>query len=242
MLILLLSCGRNPQVFAAAGAEPPKELGVVGLAEPVFVADWSESPFDDGVYVGNVVMAGGYVTSERGDYGMQRHSKEITLTAQSTYREQAAEVVATMFETGLTEAEVTWRDVDVTAVEPERRKVRGTHPQDGSDNVNLPRFQLMPQAMEPTEGVDTVLVPYVVRYYSHNAGWFYGQQYGCGSGARMRILWVLYDGESGAAEAWRDVDVRAIEPYVFSPSSAEIEDVLIEAEALVRRDLDKRLF
>lgn len=242
MLMLLLACGKSPDVFVAAAAQAPKELGTVGLAAPMFLQDTSETPFDDGVYVGNIVLSGGYVVTERGDYGMQTHSKEITLSGEDTYRTLSHDTVSQMFETSLTESGTTWLAVEVVGGTPERRKLRGSHAEDGTDNVNLPRFTLSPSAIEPVEGVDHVLVPYVVRYYSHNAGWFYGQEKGCGAGARLRVLWVLHDADSGGVAAWRDIDVRHIDPYLFSPSSAEIEDGLIEVETLLRRDLDRHLF
>lgn len=241
MLMLVLACGKSPQVFTAAGADAP-EFGSVGLVAPVFLADTSESAFDDGVFVGNIVMAGGYVVSERGDYGMQTHSKDITLSSQEPYRQMASESLAEMLESGLSASSVAWKPIELEAPELERRKVRGTHPEDGKDNVNLPRFTLSPGALDPVEGVDQVLVPYVVRYYSHNSGWFYGQEKGCGSGARLRVMWVLYDARSGAVQAWRDIDVRTLDPYIFSPSSAQVEDALIEVEGLVRHDLERHLF
>ncbi len=127
--------------------------------------------------------------------------------------------------------------------EPVRRRVRGTHPADGTDNVNLPRFSLEPSALVPgsVEGVDQVLVPLVVRYYSHNGGWFLGQEYGCGMGARLRVMWTLYDNASGAPLAWGEVDARELDNRVASPSSAQLEDALLEVEAAVAKELKKQI-
>jgi hypothetical protein len=59
---------------------------------------------------------------------------------------------------------------------------RGTDPADGTDNINLPRFDLEPAPVTDLSllpaGVDWVVAPTVVLYYSHNGGWFIGQRYG----------------------------------------------------------------
>ena len=246
MLILALGClyRKPPATFVDQSGALPKKPGVVGVAEPVFLAEGSDDAFADGVYVGSITMSGGFIVEGDDEHGMQTRSKEYAFSSAESYRVLAAEFVSRELAEALTDDGVVWRSVDVDAPLPERHGYRGTHPEDRKDNVNLPRFTLSPTPLAPAsaDDVEIVLVPYVVRYYSHNGGWFYGQELGCEAGARLRVFWVAYDNASGAPLAHRDIDVRHFEEHLFSPSSAQLEDALIEVEGLVSKDLDKHLF
>jgi len=246
VLILAVAClyKKPPQVFVEESGSLPKDPGVVGLVEPVFLDAEAEDAFAEGVYVGNILMSGGFVVDEDAAAGMQTQSKEYAFNSEQAYREVVEGFVSDALGTRLTDEGIAWRSVELAAPLPERRAFRGSHDEDGQDNVNLPRFTLAPASLSPAsvEGVEVLLVPYVVRYYSHNGGWFVGQHLGCEAGARMRLFWVAYDNASGAPLAWRDVDVRYFEEHLFTPSSAQLEDALIEVEALVAKDLDKHLW
>ena len=233
-----------PRVFVEDHGELSRSPGVVALVDPIFLDGASGDAFAEGVFVGSITMSGGFVVDEDDEHGMQTRSKDFVLSSEDSYRSLAAGFVDSSLGAALDDQGVSWRSVELEAPLPERRAYRGTHPEDGKDNVNLPRFTLSPTALEPgsVEGVDVVIVPYVVRYYSHNGGWFIGQHLGCEAGARMRLFWVAYDNTSGVALAWRDIDVRYFEEHLFSPSSAQLEDALIEVEALVKKDLDRHLF
>lgn len=251
LLQAVLGCGwyaKPPKVFLDEGPEAPRKLGTVALADTVLLTELEglegEDAFRRGIYVGNVIMRGGYVTEDDPEYGMQVRAKEYDFGSQAEHADTVRTWSDAAFAEMLQDGKVVYRRAEVSVPEPRRARVRGSHPQDGTDNVNLPRFSLEPEPLAPNsvEGVDQVLVPLVVRYYSHNGGWFIGQEYGCGMGARLRVLWTLYDNASGAPIAWGEVDARELDNRVASPSSAQLEDALLSVEAAVAREIGKQLF
>lgn len=207
-------------------------------------------PFSDGLHVGHLHMAGGYVVLET-DRGMQHRSKHVEPSAEEEYAASAKtwldSAVAEVLESRRFEALPLTEAIPPSAVEAPRRRIeRGSGPDDLRDNQNLPRFELDPGSLDPSklpappEGASKVLVPIVVHYYSHNGGWFLGQTYGTGGGARLRVLWVIHDAESGRPMRWGEVSARALSG-TMSPSRAEVEDCLIEAEERGLRGLRRGL-
>ncbi len=206
-------------------------------------------PFTDGLHVGHLHMSGGYVVLET-DRGMQHRSKNVEPSAEEDYAAEALRwldsAVAEVIASRRVEA-AALPEIPPSALEaPVRRIRRGSEAGDLRDNQNLPRFDLEPGRLHVSrlpplpEGTSMVLVPIVVHYYSHNGGWFLGQTYGTSGGARARVLWVIYDGETGLATRWGDVSARSLSG-TMSPSRAEIEDCLIEAERRALRGLRRSL-
>lgn len=133
----------------------------------------------------------------------------------------------------------------MAAPPPERVRLRGLHPDDGHDNLNLPRTVLAPgpvPAIPEGLGARWLLVPYLRSYYVHNAGWFIGQDEGCMAGARVDVFLVLYDLAEGRAAWWMEATGRHIQPHVGQPSTAEQEQYLLWAEEQVERALRRGLF
>ncbi|MCW7464797.1 hypothetical protein [Leptospira levettii] len=69
---------------------------------------------------------------------------------------------------------------------------------EGADNINIPieipRFKISSSAdFKAKKGV--LLIPIIQYAYSHNAGWFNGQDWGCMAGVRAKLLlvWVQMD-------------------------------------------------
>jgi hypothetical protein len=82
-----------------------------------------------------------------------------------------------------------------------------------------------------------VLVPYLRNYLFHNGGWFLGQEWGCTGGARVEVLFVLYDTRTGAAAWWMDATGRHIQPLQGQPSRAESDQYLRWSELQVEEQL-----
>ncbi|MED5373568.1 MAG: hypothetical protein VX899_21300 [Myxococcota bacterium] len=242
-LLLSIACiyKTPPDTLVDQGNALPKELGTVLVAPVQVMASHSESPFVDGVFVGNLVHSGGYVQEEVGDYGIQTHSKLIETGAQAPYTELALDFTQQAIGAALDARGATWTPLPELVVEmPETKRVRGSHPLDGTDNVNLPRFELTPPPMPAVSAQgDHLLVPFVVSYYSHNAGWFYGQHMGCQAGARGRVYWVLYDLGQQRPVAWADLQSRFLYTNTFQANSAETEDALIAVEQQLQDALVK---
>ena len=227
----------------------------VALAEPILLRDivdtGDQDPFRAGVYVGNLVFSGGFVT-EQHEVGLQNVSKNVALEAEDTYREQVADLVDGMYVDALDRRrKLQWQRVTLgpgDLVPHQMRPVRGTHEEDGHDNVCLPRFDLEPSPL-PSEalsavpdGVDVLIVPFVVIYYTHNGGWFLGQTYGNSAGARIRVFGVNYDPESGTPLGYMDATTRFLHEEVFQPNSSQLEDFAIFAEKAMEKQVRRHLF
>ncbi len=229
-----------PDTTVAMDRELPKELGTVVVVSPKILATQSAEPFMEGVFVGNVVHSGGYVQDQVGDYGQQTHSAEFTLSAQASYQELSYNFALDALGRAMDANEIDWTTEPDETYWPVKERLRGSHPADGTDNVNLPRFTLMPAEIPPWTGGDHKLLSWVVSYYSHNAGWFYGQHMGSKAGARGRIFWALYTPD-GKPVAWADLEARYLYTKVFQPNSAQTEDALIEVEKQLSEALERSL-
>ncbi len=229
----------------------------MAIAAPVFYEDLlddssDEGAFEAGVFVGHLHMAGGYIVVES-ERGMQVRSKEIAFHERERYRRLASKWLASALRSALA-----WRRIDAVEIgalpreaiaRPKKREVRGSGRFDRRDDQNLPRFDLVPlrlskaqrSALPDVGGASYLLVPFIVDYYSHNGGWFVGQTYGTGGGARIRVFWALYDTLDGSVVRWGDISGRRIDAHVFSPNSTQIDDYLLAVEEAVARKLRRRL-
>ncbi|MFT5684471.1 MAG: hypothetical protein ACI8RZ_005412 [Myxococcota bacterium] len=244
MLPLLLACG-NPalrHIEGPAAAIPPG----IALAPAVLLytlPDAVGEPFYAGEYVGDVWLSGGFVRFE--EFDNQPRSVNLELRHEDRYAEQATGWLDGVFANLLDERAIPWAPMtaEVVPARPMRTDVRGSGPLDGTDNQNLPRFDLrpLPLTAPPTlpPGTDAVLVPMIVHYYSHNGGWFVGQGIGNPAGARIRVLWSLY-GDDGGVLTWGDLGTRYLEPYFYTPNQAQLQDYLIEVETEIARQLSRR--
>ncbi len=226
----------------------------VALADPILLRDFQETEetdaFRSGVYVGNLVFSGGFITEQQ-DVGLQNVSKKVDFEAEDRYRKQVGEILEVQFGDALDKAgKLTWQrvSIDPDMINSHRaRAVRGTHEEDGRDNVCLPRFELEPSALsaevisELPAGTEAVIVPFVVLYYTHNAGWFLGQTYGHGGGARFRVFSVTYDAKTGAPLGHMDAMTRFLHEEVFQPNSGQLEDFAIFAERRMAKQVKKYL-
>ncbi|MFH1464461.1 MAG: hypothetical protein ABIO70_08740 [Pseudomonadota bacterium] len=230
--------------------EPP--AGLV-LAAPVLLVERLQmepwEAFHQGYYVGDIWFSGGYEIMAEEDN--QVRSVGVDLREVGAWEAQARLQVADSFDRILAERGWAHTDlaepVDLAVQPPQRREIRGSGPFDGRDNQSLPRFELSPQPLEvsslpalPAEA-HTLLVPLVVHYYSHNGGWFVGQSLGCAAGARMRVLWTLYDTGDGRVLSWGEIGAQHQEPYFYTPNSAQIQDYLVKVEQGLERHLQQQL-
>lgn len=258
--VLLLVCAslgcRNARYRSAehAAERPASRPAAVALAPATLLRDLDgavrDDEFREGVYVGNIVFSGGYVTEEH-EVGLQNVSKAVAPSAQDRYADQVRPWVDARTADALRKRRievVRWDGLELEAhPAPQRVPLRGTYEDHGHDNVNLPRFALEPTALDPATldglpaGVDGVVVPVVVHYYSHNAGWFVGQTWGTGAGTRFRVLWTLYDASTGRPAAWTDITTRFLHDAVFQPSSVEVEDFMLDAEEQMARQMARHL-
>ncbi len=223
-LTLVLACSTHRNQLHVTG-DPPRTLRGHAIAEPVFWGDTLDGDqFRKNAVVGAIFFSGGFVTENDGR-GLHNVSKEVSIADRDRYREQVASWLR-----GVLPPTVVVEDPPP----PRPILTRGSHPMDGKDNQSLPRFTFEPQPTGPLP--QPTIIPWIVNYYAHNAGWFYGQTWGTGAGARIRILLVAHD-TSGAVVAHSDLDASRISERVFSPSEPQLQDMLIALERRLAKKL-----
>ena len=250
---LATACGGPKNLRLAMGPALAEAPSSVGLAQPLLLLEQERlepmDAFHRGYLVGNIWFTGGYELMPEEDN--QVRSVGVEIKEVEPYATQVRQVVGDSFARLLGEHQIAWQPIETSverAVRPPRQTpLRGSGPFDGHDNQNLPRFELQPQPLDVGElpelppGTATVLVPTVVQYYTHNGGWFVGQNMGCSAGARMRVIWSLHDATDGRVLTWGDVGVQHQQEYYYSPNSAELQDYQLIVEAELNGWLDEQL-
>lgn len=268
LLLLLVACHKKPPVAWETGDPPRGTLAVTpvvrvadvpapplpalappteieaqlddaNLPAPTVLDPVADAAFLRNEFAGNVRFGGGFVRA--GGVQLEVRGRLIEFTEQERYdamgRAWLAETVG-----GLLDGAPAAPAPSDPALD--RVAVRGLHPDDGHDDVNLPRTSLVARDLgHPLEaaGADYVLVPYLRSYYTHNGGWFLGQEYGCMAGARVEVLLAVYDADTGAV-VWSLAALgRTISARQGQPSRAEADQNLLWAEDEVEETLRKRL-
>lgn len=246
MLPLLLAC-TSPElrhIEGPAAAIPPAiALSPAVLLQALPPATADLDALYAGEYVGDIWFSGGFSRMETLDN--QVRSVDVELRRQDRYREQALAWVDGVFTSLLDARGLSWVPLQtpLQTPRPQRTDIRGSGPLDGSDNQSLPRFDLRPLPLQSPPmlpaGTQAVLVPMLVHYYSHNGGWFVGQEIGNPAGARIRVLWTLF-GSEGQVLTWGEVGTRHFEDYFYSPNQVQVQDYLIAVEETLARQLSRR--
>jgi hypothetical protein len=238
----LCACGGPKDIRLVSGPELAAPLPSLALAPSLLLAEQERSDPWEAFHQGYELMP---------EEDNQVRSVNVEFSEEPAYAEQIRLVVDQSFAALLDARGASWRALDQelrhAAVSPRRVPLRGTGPFDGRDNQNLPRFDLQPQAIDPASlpelpaGTQAILVPFIVHYYTHNGGWFVGQNVGCAAGARLRVLWSLHDASDGRVLTWGEVGVQHQQEYHYSPNKAELQDYQLVVEAALRQHLDEQL-
>ncbi|MDP2304403.1 MAG: hypothetical protein Q8P18_00075 [Pseudomonadota bacterium] len=191
-------------------------------------------------FFGNIRFGGGFVRT--GDVALEVRARLIEFGLDERYAMDGTRWLTDALPRVLDAAKVPiGAPAPAVAPVPERRRFRGLHPEDGHDNVNLPRTELVPVALDATERAAGpqrwLVVPYLRSYYTHNGGWFLGQTFGCTAGARVEALVVLYDTASGRPVWSMPLLGRHIQAQKGQASTAELDQYLLWAEATAEAQL-----
>ncbi|NCG21587.1 MAG: hypothetical protein GWP91_21445 [Rhodobacterales bacterium] len=253
LLIALTGCSTSLYRYHSNSTSPLQNpvpavgIGPVAMAHLVNPIE-DVPPAHSGVFVGHVLFSGGVVT-QNDEAGQQNVAKVTAASAQEKYTQTVSQhaiqvVIAAAQQRGATPSTWTTDSLPPLVISPRR----GTHPMDGRDNVPLPRFTVTPNALDdgrlatvPPQ-VDAVVGVYVVHYYSHNAGWFLGQNYGTSAGARYRLFVVTWDAQTGTPLAWTDTTTRFLHENVFQPNSGQVDDFMIDTESMMEKQIRRHLW
>jgi hypothetical protein len=210
-------CRSTPPLYPKEEQIAALRGGKTAAAAPVLLMDVlnlqeEEDTYEKNLYVGNIEFSGGFVTSP--EDGMATRTKNVDFDRQEVLKQRASEVFSRLIDTAVTEKRYEYEKVKLEEIVPvfNPSSVRYTmeidyskHKEDGNDNINLPWYILKVQGLSPdlahtiSQSTDAkyLMVPLIEHYYSHSAGWFNDQTYGCGAGIRMTFHVLIFDLESG---------------------------------------------
>ena len=247
MVSLLTACAADPVRITSQQAQPWHPSTIV-LAPTQFLFALEEhgpdQMFEAGDAVGFITHAGGFV-HQPGAGGYVR-SKEVTIEQHAEYRARVTRWTQSTLGRALSAAKISWQPLEATAAlsapKPLRSELLTEESPDGKDDVNMPYLEFTPaprwgstplSSLVPSQGAseEAVLVPTVLYYYAHNAGWFLGQEWGCASGARFRLLLALYRVRDGLLISSHDLEARVLNEKVFNPDRTALERTLRALES-----------
>lgn len=239
-VVVVSDIGGAPAVVIGAVTEVESLVGDDGQAPPTALDPVKDAAFLRNELIGNVRFGGGFVRT--GAVALETRARIIEAQPSDALRAQG-----TAWLSRATSAALRARRVvnEPAAKAPENLAlswlpVRGEDPEDGHDNLNLPRSHLVPVALDPAGMPGTWLVPYLRAYYTHNGGWFLGQRWGCMAGARVDAEVVLY--VDGKPVWWMEATGRSLDERTAQATTAELDQHLLNAERQVEDALSKGLF
>jgi hypothetical protein len=200
--------------------------------------DSREGSFLRNEFVGNVRFGGGVVRT--GEVALEVRARIVELGQDEIYRAQAARWLTGVAGSALADAGIDTLPLTLDALPAlERVPLRGVHPLDGHDNLNLPRRRLRAGPLAPrADGPRWAVVPFVRSYLSHNGGWFLGQEWGTSGGARLEAAIIVYDLRTGAPVRQVWATGRVVSEMDGQPSGARLDQYLLDAEKDAARRLD----
>jgi len=244
---MALSCVTPPR-YPPIGKLPSPAPDLYSVSDPLFLQDicletgtaQDEEAFQGNLFVGDIRFSGGIITDrENGDI---TRALEHSLTLQAQYRDKARIWIDTALRDALKE-KYRFRyefpsSISRSDFRTETRTVFLKKDEIGSDNINIPvqdcriigiSAHILSRLPESTP--QYLLLPVIENWYSHSAGWFNDQAYGCGAGLRMTAHFLLIDTRSGAVLFREKIEMRVIEEYSSYLSVNELQR-LFEEERL----------
>lgn len=187
----------------------------VSVAPPLFASEIlapgnDRGRFDKNVFCGLIQFSGGYVRGPA-EQGGRIQNRLMTLSLEQETKREAARETAEILRKAFAE-----RGLQVAplsgAISPRLLTLDGeldyrVRPDEGRDSISLPLLRFHGRAALDTGSRSSVgrnaghdgyvVIPVVLRYFRHNAGWFNGQEIGAYAGARIALKLLIYDLRSG---------------------------------------------
>jgi len=258
LLIFALGCSTLPPL--PGGRKQLVSFGrkKVVICEPlvlrdVFGIEDDEKAYELNLFIGNIEFSGGVITDK--DRGMMTLSKNSVFNRQEQYTEQAVSMVRRIITSAAETKKYSFsvvngetlvsaaRETGFTAIALE--KDYSKHDEDGKDNINLPWMNLLisdlssdfTSVLKQKTGADYLMVPVILRYYSHSAGWFNDQWAGCGAGIRLSTGIYIFDLATGKKVFNSETTLKYVEEF----SSRISEFLLAQKFNDLEKLLEKRL-
>ena len=257
MIILATACAiscASASTAVRTGGMPAGQK-TAAVAEPIFMSSVlgvqdKEDIFSKNLYCGSVQFSGGYI--EKPENGMLRQSQKRDFSGEENFNKEAKRflsqaVVSALKEKGFSAISVSGDMSNIVKIE--RDLDLSKNEDDGKDNICLPRYssrgldipmESIPEKIRSTSRY--LIIPIIENYYGHSGGFFNGQAYGCGAGARITIFIVCIDTTTGAVVmSYRDYAKKLYE-YKFRMSSFEMLQELKPLEDSISDVMQKNAF
>lgn len=243
LLILLAQCAPNYFVRKSA----IDQSRPMYIAEPVLLnalvrTGSEQDQYRRNLFVGEIFFSGPMDTDPQGYV----HSRHIRLAKQAEYTQMIlsalkAEAAATLG----TKRPISWVSSALLPLKISESPMRAKTPEDGRENSNLPRIEY--SLSWNTNNVKQSLpdgyyfVPVVEQYYGHTGGWFYGQTFGCGAGARFSMQAYVFDSATGNMVFHFSATRKKQGEYDFKSDSSKMSHELALLEEALLADWRKEL-
>lgn len=230
----------------------PADMQTVSVADPVFmfsVLSLKEKNeiFSKNLLCGAIQFSGGFV--EKPENGMLRQSLKRDFSGEEDFTREAKKFLSEAVVTALRKKGFSVIPVagDMSSIiKVERDMDLSISEDDGRDNISLPRYisrgidikkESIPEKISSSSRY--LIIPVIENYYGHSGGFFNGQAYGCGAGARITVFILCIDTSTGAVVMTYSDYAKKIYEYKFRINNFEMlqELKLLEAEvsAMIRK-------
>jgi hypothetical protein len=222
-------------------------------AKPLYVADpillnslvragSEQEQYRRNLFVGEIFFSGPMDTDSQGYV----YSRQVRLAKQPEYAQViVAAVKKEMAETLETRRATKKVSAAVLPLRIQENMVRAKLPEDGRDNTNLPRIEYSlawsNTAISQSLPAGYYFVPVIENYYGHTGGWFFGQSFGSGAGARFSMQAYVFDSEKGSVVFHFRASRKKQGEYDFKSDSSKMSHELAQLEEALLADWRKEL-
>ncbi|XDD47118.1 hypothetical protein AB3N60_03260 [Leptospira sp. WS39.C2] len=195
LLSLLITCSSASTALSRLPSLGNSELFVseeIYLLKDLIPVTNKKEIYNKNLFVGDINFSGG-ISREKTVWGEQVVTKQIEFLNETGVKEESVNYVRSFVTNQFKSYQ------QFTILQPNKlfqvqfRKDFTKVADEGVDNINIPNeipeFKLSGGAdFKGKKGV--LLIPIIQYAYSHNAGWFNGQDWGCMAGVRAKLLLV----------------------------------------------------
>lgn len=256
--IILCSCGtttserttyiKNFQNKKIVMLPPQPMSDILGITD-------EEQQFNNNIYIGSIRFSGCIITNP--SLKNMRQSEKRVFSMKDEFLQTMKQSVSSALLDELNRKNYDVREYAKTADAPfqikdiiryESIQDRNKYPEDGDDNINLPRIIYKPVSLNDqvrntflNENCDYLMVPVIEYYYGHNGGWFNDQLWGCPSGLRIACQILVYDVHTGRLVFYFRNYEKKILGLKYQISIPEITRELYDLEKIMAKKIQKSI-
>jgi hypothetical protein len=252
-VVFVTSCASAPAALKKGSI--PVNIKNILIAEPVLMSSIlgindKESIFAMNLYCGGIQFSGGYI--EKPDNGMLRQSANRSYSGVDDFSKMAKKFLSETVTTALNEngySPIVLKNDISSFIKVRRDPDLMKNEDDEKDNICLPRYQssgvdigpiLIPENMKSIS--QYLIIPVIENYYGHSGGFFNGQSYGCGAGARITVFILCINTSNGEIVMVYSDYVKKMYEYKFRINNYEMQQELQLLEKQLSKKITKNAF